>query len=763
MIHNFKIKHVFKLSQRLTLMLMGLFLFTQCNKNKEAKYQEVLKEGDTLVIDKNHEDLKVLSPEESMETMEMQPGYSLELVASEPMVQEPVVVVWDGDGKMYVAEMNTYMQDADFTGQDVPNSRVVCLEDTDNDGKMDKRTVFADSLMIPRILLPIGGKLIIGESHTTDLYVYEDTDGDRKADTKELIFEGGKRGGNMEHQPSGLIWNLDNYLYTTYNNYRQRYKDGKIISEKVPGGNGQWGVSQDDYGKVWYVNAGRERGPLNFQHNLQYGNLALEGEGKDLWETVWPIDKIPDTQGGRARLRNDNTLNHFTGTCGPAIFRGDRLPEDIRGQLFFCEPVGRLIRRTAIDESTGKTILSNPYEKEKGEFIRTTDAYFRPVNMNSGPDGSLYIVDMYRGIIQQGNWTKPGSYLRSVIDTLDMAKVINNGRIYRVVHKDFKRDTTKPQLLQKSAKALLEYLSHPNGWWRSTAQKLIVLKQDKSIIPELKHMVRNSSNVLETIHALWCLEGLGVVDKAMIKGIVAQGHDDVIIQAMRVSEASILDGDTDYLKIFEGLKTHSNHKVVIQYALTLKRCLQNAGEAALIDIQKANMDKASGFQDYISALINTYEQARTRAAEALRQKENQPTFELGQTNYNNICASCHADNGKGTKSGDLALAPSFFRSAIVGLENPDPLIRIALHGLKDPIRGQAYGASVMTPLKSNDDAYIASVLSYIRNTFGNQASYIKPEQVAKIRKETGDRDMYTEAELMEMDKAYAEAVKKMSK
>ncbi|WP_276165956.1 DUF7133 domain-containing protein [Zobellia alginiliquefaciens] len=741
--------------------ILAIVFLSSCTQKKKGS-EEKLQTQDTLVVNKNDPTLKALSPEESMKSMEMQPGYSLELVAAEPMVQEPVLVVWDGDGKMYVAEMNTYMQDADFTGEGEARSRVVCLEDTDGDGKMDKRTVFADNLLLPRMVLPMGGRVVIGETNTTDLYVYEDTDGDGKADTKELIFEGGKRGGNMEHQPSGLIWNMDNYLYTTYNQYRQRYKDGKIYSEKVPAGNGQWGVSQDDYGKVWYVNAGRELGPLNFQQILQYGPLSLKGEGKDLWQTVWPIDKIPDTQGGRKRLRNDNTLNHFTGTCGPAIFRGDRLPEEVQGELFFCEPVGRLIRRSQIDDSSGKTILSNPYEKDKGEFIRTTDAYFRPVNMSTGPDGCLYIVDMYRGIIQQGNWTKPGSYLRSVIDTLDMAKVINNGRIYRIVHKDYKRDTNKPQLLQKTAKELVGYLSHPNGWWRSTAQKLIVLKQDKSIIPELKSIVLSSSNELEKMHALWSLEGIGVVDKEIIKQIVDGGEDNMMIQAMRVAEASILDGNKEYLKIFEGLRIHDNPKVVIQYALTLKRCMKEAAEKKLVAIKDMHKGK-DGLQEYFSSLIHTYEAQRTRIAEAQRQKENRPVFEMGQNNYNNLCASCHAQNGRGTKSGGLTLAPSFFRSQIIGIENPDAIIGVALHGLKGPLRGEKYGADVMTPLKSNDDKYIASVLSYIRNTFGNRASYITPEQVAKVRKETKDREMYTEAELIKMDTTYAKAVERMTK
>lgn len=747
-------KHLFSIVTVLTFILL-----TGCGQSG-ANSESALSDQDTLQIDKDHIDLNVLSPQESMAKMEMQPGYSLQLVASEPMVQEPVLVVWDGDGKMYVAEMNTYMQDADYTGQDVARSRVVCLEDTDGDGVMDKRTVFADGLMIPRIVLPLDGRVIIGETHTTDLFVYEDTDGDGKSDTKELIFSGGDRGGNMEHQPSGLIWNLDNYLYTTYNSYRQRYKDGKIYSEEMPRGSGQWGLTQDDYGKVWYVNAGGEIGPLDFHHPIHYGPMRLDSESKGEWKTVWPIDKIPDTQGGRRRLRNDNTLNHFTATSGQAIFRGDRLPEAIRGELFFCEPVGRLIRRTQIDNVNGKTVLSNPYESEKGEFMRTTDAYFRPVNMNTGPDGTMYMVDMYRGIIQQGNWTRPDSYLRGVIDTLDMAKVINNGRIYRIVHEDFEPDKTKPQLLSKSAKELLPYLAHPNGWWRSTAQKLLVLKQDKSVIPTLKSTVSNSSNELERIHALWTLEGLGLVDKNIIKEIIKEGEPNLMIQAMRVAEAAILSGDKEYLDLFEHLRIHEDPNVVIQYALTLKRVMSNGSEAAIIEIQGLHQEN-TGPHEMLTAIVDTYEKERQRQIAALAQQKNRAVYEKGQKLYESLCNTCHASDGKGVKAGALTMAPSFVNSDVIGLKNPDIFIRVALSGLQGPLRGKTYAAGIMTPLSSNDDEYIASVLSYIRNSFGNRASYVTPEQVAKIREATKGHAMYTEAELLKLDPDYNEAVEKL--
>ena len=176
----------------------------------------------------------MLSPEEALKTMHLPEGYSLELVVAEPNVEEPAVIAFDGNGRMYVAELRTYMQDADGTGEDEPISRVSWHEDTDGDGKMDKHGVFVDNLLLPRIILPLDDRILIQETHTNDIYSYRDTNGDGTADEKKIWYEGGKRGGNMEHQPTGLIWSLDNHLYSTYNSYALKYNhDGTVLKERT--------------------------------------------------------------------------------------------------------------------------------------------------------------------------------------------------------------------------------------------------------------------------------------------------------------------------------------------------------------------------------------------------------------------------------------------------------------------------------------------------------------------------------------------------
>src|SRR5688572_8999389 len=200
-----------------------------------------------------------LTPEESLKTFNLPPGYHLELVASEPMIKEPVAIAWDGNARMYVAEMLTYMLDADATGERLNQSRIMLLEDTDNDGKMDKSSVFIDSLLLPRMILCVDRELLVNETNTITIHSYRDTDGDGKADVKRLVYKNDQYNvneANMEHQRSGLDWNLDNYIYITYDLVRFRYQGGMLKADSIHSGTGgQWGVTHDDYGRLFFSSA----------------------------------------------------------------------------------------------------------------------------------------------------------------------------------------------------------------------------------------------------------------------------------------------------------------------------------------------------------------------------------------------------------------------------------------------------------------------------------------------------------------------------
>ena len=397
-----------------------------------------------------------LSKEEAMKSIELPEGYELQLVLSDPVIKEPVAVAWDGNGVMYVVEMRTYMQDADASGETEPTSRISRHEDTDGDSVYDKHSIYIDNLLLPRMILPLDDRLMVGVTNTLDLWNYRDTDGDGVADEKTKIYKGGKRGGNMEHQPSGLVWGLDNWIYITYSSVRYRFTDGELIKESIPRGKGPWGLTQDDDGRLYYSRAGAESPAETFQHPPQYGLINTKNQLETDFKKVYPIAPVPDVQGGKKRVGPSGGINYFTGCAGQEIFRGDALPDELYGDLFIPEPVGRLIRRAKVDRANGLTTLSNT--TPESEFIRSRDINFRPLQTVTGPDGCLYIVDMHRGIIQQGNWTKPGSYLRGIIDKWGLDKNTNRGRIYRMVHKDHKPGP-RPQMNSLKTKELVKYLN----------------------------------------------------------------------------------------------------------------------------------------------------------------------------------------------------------------------------------------------------------------------------------------------------------------
>ncbi|MDB6138561.1 MAG: cytochrome, partial [Verrucomicrobiaceae bacterium] len=481
--------------------------------------------------------LKANSPEEELKTMQLPDGYSLELVLSEPVIKEPVAISFDGSGRMYVVEMRSYMQDIDGTNELTPTSRISLHESTKDDGVFDKHSVYLDNLLLPRMVLPLDDRVLVNITNTSDITMHRDTNGDGVADESSLWYAGGERGGNLEHQASGLVWGLDNWIYTTYNNYRLRW-DGANQPQKEPTApnGGQWGLAQDDYGKMWWSNAGGEKGLWNYQTPIVYAAINSATQKSEQFDTVWPLVGLADVQGGNNRFRpEDNTLNHFTACAGQTVFRGDRLPKEMYGNVFLPEPVGRLIRRATVEVKDGITTVANPYEARQTEFIRSTDPIFRPLNMTTGPDGCLYIVDVYRGIIQEGNWVKSGSYLRSAIEPTGMQNLVSRGRIWRLVHKDFKPGP-QPEMLSESPAQLVKHLEHPNGWWRDTAQRMLVVKGDTSVVPELTAMLKDNPNHLARLHALWTLEGLDALTPDLVRTTLKDTHPQLRANAIRAAE-----------------------------------------------------------------------------------------------------------------------------------------------------------------------------------------------------------------------------------
>ena len=679
-----------------------------------------------------------LTPEQSLAAFHVPEGYHMELVASEPMITEPVVIAWDGNARMYVAQMETYTQDADGTGTKENKSRVMLLEDTDNDGKMDKSSVFIKDLVLPRMLLCVNHELLVNETDTYDIYAYKDINGDGVADEKKIVYNVGKVApGNLEHQRSGLDWNMDNYIYQTVDPVRFRYINGTLQPDSLhSGSNGQWGLTHDNYGRLFFSRAGGENAGSGFQINPKYGALEFsDAYSEEKFSPVWSLISNPDVQGGKNRLRRDSTLNHFTAANGQCIFRGDRLPADLVGDYLINEPVARIIRRAKVINIDGKTHLENAYDRK--EFIASTDFYFRPVNTYTGPDGLLYIVDMNRGIIQESNWTPKGSFLRGKIDYYGIAKINQRGRIWRLVHDGFKPDT-KPKMLDVPANTLVNYLDHPNGWWRDNAQKQIIILGDKSIVPLLIQMAIGQKNVsaLGRLHALWTLEGLNEINKDIIYATLKDADLQIRKAAIWISERYIKQDDNDMIAQVGKLQSDEHYDVKTQLVLSLGASKNELAQQIVQNILSQNPNNE--MLKSAKTSINRNEDAKIYGAKlAGFSVADRKLILNGAEIYKSMCSPCHGDDGKGLPT---HAAPALRGAKHVNADK-DLIIRILLHGLKGPIEGKTY-PSEMAAMKDNTDEWLASVLSYVRYEFvgtsirvgkTRQSAVIQPADVKKLR------------------------------
>lgn len=677
-----------------------------------------------------------VSANEQLKSFVLQPGYSLTPILSEPQIREPAAIQFDGNGRMYVLELRTYMQDIDANGELMPTSRISRWEDTDNDGVYETSVIFLDSLVFPRYVVPFGKNTILSmESNEDNVYKYTDTDGDGKADKKELFASGLGRSGNVEHQTSFLTWTMDNWMYSTYNSRRIRWTADGVIQEPTGNPYGQWGVTQDNYGQVWFQD-GAGGVPQNFNLPIVYGNFGIKGQYKDGFREPFSLVKMADFEPGMKETKPDNSLNNVTGSAGNDVFRGDRLPKEIQNQYFYGEPVGRIVRQVQVEKSEGLSYIQNPYRDAQSEFIQSTDPLFRPVDMATAPDGTMYIVDMYRGIIQQGNWTQDGSYLRTKIQQYQMDDIAGNGRIWRLTYEGMERNKEKPRMYEETSAELVRHLSNPNGWWRDQAQQLIILNQDKSVVKDLENLVNTSDNELARIHALWTLEGLNSLNVALIRKLMKDSNPKIRIQALRASESLYKYGEKSLAADYQTMVKDTDVDVAFQALLSAYILNIDKVEEFIKTAIKEN--PAQSFQVVGTQLLEKMAEQK-KLAETQFEPQQLALFNKGKTIFDSYCSTCHGIKGLGTPiGGGELIAPAFSGSARL-LGHPEYAVKTLLHGLTGALDGKEY-EGVMIAMDSNDDEYIASVVSYIRNDFGNSGSFVSPEFVAQLRKETADRE-----------------------
>lgn len=535
----------------------------------------------------------VLTPEAEARTFKLAPGFRAELVAADPLVGDPVAMQFGPDGRLWVVEMRGYMPDADGTGEREPVGNIAVLTDTDRDGRYDRRHVFADKLVMPRALALVGDGLLVAEP--PHLWFFRDTDGDGTADQKTEVAADYGETKNPEHTANGLLWAMDNWIYSANHTVRFRYLgDGKFAREATVT-RGQWGISQDDTGRIFY-NSNSD--PL--RHDALPSAYLRRNPGFDAAGAnvrlvpgdlrIWPARVTTGVNRGYKILDAEFKITSMTAASGPVVYRGSLFPAEFRGDAFVPEPSANLIKRIRLTAKDGALAGANAYEGT--EFMTSTDERFRPVNLYNGPDGALYVVDFYRGLIQHRIYLT--SFLRQQVESRKLAEGTGRGRIWRIVPEGAPRAVFDAGLAAATPAALVGKLGAADGWVRDTAQRLLVERRDPAVAPALRTAALDAATPPRgRLHALWTLEGIGrgagvpPVDRETLLVALRDPDPRVAAAAVRLSEPHFKapGGDPALASAVAALvATRAEPEVRLQLALTLGEARTAAADNALRDL-----------------------------------------------------------------------------------------------------------------------------------------------------------------------------------
>ena len=549
-------------------------------------------------------------PKDVAKKFHTQQGFTMDLLAAEPLTTDPVAIAYDENGRAWVVEMSDYpytdkANDVAFqdSTKDLPIGLVRILDDTDGDGDFDKITIFARDLSWHTgIALFKGGAYIAA---TPDIWYLKDTDGDLKADVREKVFTGFRK-FNVQAVMNNLAWGLDNKIYgagsSNGGTIQTVGKDGvKPVTltrndylidpntrefEAISGG-ARFGNSFDDWGNRYLCNI---RNPIQhvvlpsryLKRNPYLIAPAAVHDVAEAGDTL-PVYRTSPPEPWRTlraqRYLAENTViprsetnqAYFTSSSGVTVYRGSAYPPEFRNNVFVGEVAGNLIHRQAL-ETTGVTFKSHRTEPN-AEFATSDDNWFRPVNFINAPDGTLHVLDMYRETIEHP-WSIPDD-IKAMVD-LESGR--DRGRIYRLSPPGFK-PPKPPRLGSATTSELVALLDHPNSWQRETAHRLLFEKQDKSAIEPLRKLARNGSP-LARLHALWSLHGLNALNDDDLLSALGDSSAGVREHAVRLAESRFATSPAVLTKA-AALASDPEIRVRFQLAFSLGEVNSPAATAAL--------------------------------------------------------------------------------------------------------------------------------------------------------------------------------------
>ena len=536
-------------------------------------------------------------PAEALKKFQIKEGFRIELAASEPEVVDPVSMAFDADGRLYVVEMIGYSEH-----REDKLGRVRLLEDVDGDGVFEKATIFAKGLPWPTAAHCWKGGVFVVV--TPELLYFRDTDGDGVADEKEVIYTGfGKDRSrlNMQALPNSLRWGLDNRIYgvTSSNGaVLSRPSDPQSGTLQIRGsdfsfdpesldlrmemGGGQHGASFDDVGNRYVCSNSRHIQRILYDARYASNSLfslpnarisiAVDGDSAPVFrispDEPWRIVRTRWRIAGKVRgpvEGGGRVSGYFTAATGVTIYRGDLFGKEFGGNAFIADTGSNLVHRKTLQSGTDVYPKAVRHDSESdSEFLASPDNWFRPVQLANGPDGALYILDMYREVIEH-----PWSLPEGIKSFLDLDSGNDRGRIWRIVPEGHKQGCT-PKLSGVSSRELVGFLSSQNAWTRETASRLLYERQDASIVPKLSKLAKEGSAPLGRLQALYALSGLGALKKEHVLGALTDEISFIRQHGLRLSETFLLRGkDAALSKAVLQLAEDASIQVRYQLALTL--------------------------------------------------------------------------------------------------------------------------------------------------------------------------------------------------